>query len=120
MSNSIAAGSPLQQLYDKFIASVKNQPLNATTAITFVTRAMQLVEGDEILSGPEKKQAVIDLITRLINETPLGAEEKALLLALPYGSIIDHVVAATKNQIKINGVVAKVEDKAKACGCFGK
>lgn len=108
-----------QQSYDKLIQAVKNQPLNAATAINFVTKAMQIVEEGKNLSGPEKKQIVTDLITKLINEAPLKDDVKSLLLVLPYSSIIDTIVAATKNQLKINEVVNEVKKDAKGCGCFG-
>lgn len=109
-----------QSSYNKLVQSIKGQQLNAATAIIFVTRAMQIIEESKSLSGPEKKQIVLDLIVKLITETPMKDEPKALLLSLPYSSIIDQIVAATKNQLKINEVVDEVKKQGKACGCFGK
>lgn len=114
----MASANFFQQSYDELVKTVKNQPLNALTAINFVTKAMQIVEKGKDLNGPEKKQLVIDLIIKLINETPLDDALKANLRALPYSAIIDTIVAATKSQLKINDVVADMKE-GKACGCFG-
>lgn len=107
-----------QPTYEKLVAIVKNQTLNPATSIIFITHAMQLVEQLKSLSGPEKKQLVIELMVKLIRESPLSDDVKALLYALPYASIIDSIIAASKNQLKINEVVSEIKT-GKACGCFG-
>lgn len=105
--------------YNTLVQAVKNQPLNADTMINVVTKAMQIVETAQSMTGPEKKQAVIALITKLINDSAsLSADVKTALLALPYSTIIDTIVAATKSQFAIN-LENAIESKCGGCGCFG-
>jgi len=74
--------------------------------MTFVVNAMELVENLDVLSGPEKKQLVLDLMRKIIEkDKQLELEEKkeiSYLIDNILPEVIDTVVAASKNDIMIN------------------
>ena len=92
--------------YDLVIKTV-NKDIDINNVVYFVTKTMEIVENLNIedMVGEQKKQLVIAIIEKIIQESGLDDEKKILLqttikLLLP--GIIDCVVAASSGLIDIN------------------
>lgn len=104
-SSASGGASDLGKVYDRIRASIVG-PVNAANVITIVMQAIRAVESVAGLSGPEKRDAVVRLVSRLLGEIPFPNEEarqatvQAAELLLP--TLIDGLVAASKGQLGIN------------------
>lgn len=106
------------QAYDKIKSQIEGRTFKASDLIHFATIAMQIVETYPSLSGPAKKDLVVRLAVRLVEDFVPDEQKQALLdainLLLP--AVIDQIVAATKGQLGIN-----IENFFKTrCSCIGK
>lgn len=112
-------------LFDQAQKIVEKRGLNMKNIVFIVTHLMQVVEKMEGLSGPDKKELVIDVIDKIIEISDLDDELKSSLQTfidstLP--STIEVIVSASKNQLNLNKVVkrgSKILDAMK-CKCLSK
>lgn len=101
----MAAVSLFQQVRDLVLKNIKSSSINITDIISISKIAMEIVETYKI-SGLEKKQLVLDVISDIITSSGLmdqNQNEEALKFVreqLPM--VIDLVVAASKNEVFIN------------------
>ena len=104
------------ETYDAIKAQIDLKTFKAADLVKFAALAMRLVEKYPQLSGPDKKDLVVRLATRLVSEIPnlapddLAAIEAAITLVLP--PAIDYIIAASKGQLDLNVV------KQEFSGCF--
>ena len=91
----------------------------ATTSneiVGVLTRAMAAVEQRKTLSGPEKREAVIALVTRFVDEVPGdggAALQASVRFLLP--PLIDAIVAASRGQLDINRAAAGCRSGCRSC-----
>lgn len=108
----------IMSLVSKLKASFDQYSLDENNMIDYVVRIMTLVEQQKNLSGFEKKAVVIEVLTRLVDDTnKLPSESKAALksiIKIVVPGVIETIVAATKGLIAVN---KKVEESVKKC-CF--
>ena len=101
------------QAYDQVTQQIKSRQFRAADIVPFAVLAMQIVEKFPNLSGPDKKDLVIRLAQRLVDDYVPQKEEEIVRAAVDalLPAVIDQIVAASKGQLKLN--LAKVR------GCFG-
>ena len=110
----------IMSLVSKLKTSFDQYSLDENNMIDYVVRIMTLVEQQKNLSGFEKKAVVIEVLTRLVDDTnKLSSESKAALksiIKIVVPGVIETIVAATKGLISVN---KKVEESVKKCFfCF--
>ena len=107
------------QAYDELTARIKDRQFKASDLIHLATVGMEIAETYVGLSGPQKRDLVVRLVERLIQDYAPEESQELLLsstqLLLP--SIIDQIVAASKGQLGLN---LDQLIKSGGCGCFGK
>jgi hypothetical protein len=108
----------IMSLVSKLKTSFDQYSLDENNMIDYVVRIMTLVDQQKNLSGFEKKAVVIEVLTRLVDDTnKLNSESKAALksiIKIVVPGVIETIVAATKGLIAVN---KKVEESVKKC-CF--
>ena len=112
-SSDAAAADPISdigELVGQLCAEVKKavdlQTITPESIFKMLMSVMGLVERQKQLSGPQKKQAVIDVVNRLVDEIPAEAEEKAAIMSaiqLLLPSLIDTIVSVSLGELDING-----------------
>lgn len=110
----------IMSLVSKLKTSFDQYSLNENNIIDYAVRIMSLVEQHKNLSGFEKKAVVIEVLTRLVDDTnKLNVESKTALksiIKIVVPGVIETIVAATKGLIDVN---KKVEEAVKkSCFCF--
>ena len=109
----------IMSLVSKLKTSFDQYSLDENNMIDYVVRIMTLVEQQKNLSGFEKKAVVIEVLTRLVDDTnKLSSESKAALksiIKIVVPGVIETIVAATKGLISVN---KKVEESVKKCCLF--
>jgi Ni,Fe-hydrogenase maturation factor len=85
--------------------------LSENNVIDYVMRVMNLVEMNNKLSGFEKKAVVIEVINKLLDESPnLTPEAKTslkLIVNVVVPNVIEAVVSATKGNTNINKLLSE-------------
>jgi hypothetical protein len=108
----------IMSLVSKLKTSFDQYSLDENNMIDYVVRIMTLVDQQKNLSGFEKKAVVIEVLTRLVDDTnKLNSESKTALksiIKIVVPGVIETIVAATKGLIAVN---KKVEESVKKC-CF--
>lgn len=91
--------------YNEFLSGVSTPEVGPTDLVAMTINAMKIVEKDASLSGSEKKQYVIDMISKFVNDSPaLSPNHKAdadafIRSTLP--ELIDHTVAVYAHEIEL-------------------
>lgn len=115
-------------VYQLVLKNVTSKTLNVTDIVPLAKSAMEIVESFSQLDGPSKKQMVIDVLSEIISQSGLVSPDQ-VGTALEFVSnqlptIIDLVVAATKNEVKINSQEHQTTDvqqnvrQDKCCNIF--
>lgn len=114
-STAVVADPIFDACYERLKARVNGEDFSSSDIIIFAVQGMQVVERYPQLTGPEKKQYVIRLAKRIVNDLSKieESERAALLLAIDMllPSMIDQVVAASRGQLDLNKI-------GKRCGSF--
>lgn len=104
---------------DHFVLSAYNAMSAKSTHYAFsdipdmVIVAMKHVEGFGVLSGADKKSAVIKIVTRLVDESDLCGPMEPLVLAIIPG-MIDNLVEVDRGRLRIKrGLVKKLVSMCK-------
>jgi len=83
--------------------------INASTIITIVTYAMEVVETTKV-KGSEQKDLAVKLVRQTVVDAPISDEKEKLLLDMIDQGIlsdtIELVCAATKGDLNINTAIA--------------
>ena len=106
------------QIYDRVKASIAAKRISVANVTIMLTMAMVEVEKVATLTGPQKKELVIHVVSRLVDEIPAEQEDKAAItaaVALFMPSIIDAIVAASKGQFGLNAGADAGGTPAKCC-----
>jgi len=106
------------QIYSRVKASIGAQRVTVASVTIMITTAMVEVEKITTLTGPQKKNLVLHVTDRLVDEIPADQEDRAAIkaaVALFAPVLIDTIVAASKGQFGINaGLLGAAPGK---CGC---
>ena len=100
-----------QQVFNTCLSLLKNKlkgkELCFENMMIFVRHAMEVAEGTK-KKGVEQKKLAIDLVKKIIEDSPISDEKEKLLLNICdmglLSSTIDLIVAASKGQLDINVV----------------
>tara|TARA_Y100000816_G_C25983313_1_gene513484 strand:- start:181 stop:618 length:438 start_codon:yes stop_codon:yes gene_type:complete len=100
-----------QQVFNTCLSLLKNKlkgkELCFENMMIFVRHAMEVAEGTK-KKGVEQKKLAIDLVKKIIVDSPISDEKEKLLLNIcdmgVLSSTIDLIVAASKGQLDINVV----------------
>ena len=72
----------LQDIKDKIVSSISSNPItDINSIVTYLPIVMSKIEVIKDLSGDQKRQLAIDIISQLIQLCPLNDTDKATLLA---------------------------------------
>lgn len=108
------------ELYAKIRGMIANKEFNAGNWITLATMAMEMVETLPHLTGHEKRDLVVDLVTKLVAEIPMAENQRSIvqaILSTALPVLIDVIVDASLGVYAIN----LIEEAKKKCnGCIGK
>lgn len=95
-----------QEAFDACYKSLKplftGEETTTDQMIEMVKSAMQFVERYNLRSGADKKDIVLKLIRQIIFESDISQENKRILMFIPYGTIIDSLVDATRGGLQLN------------------
>ncbi len=89
-------------IFNAVRSAIKARRVTVASAAVIITAAMTAAEKLGGLTGPEKKALVLDAAGRVVDELPMGAEDKSALkaaVALLGPSVVDAIVAAQKGQL---------------------
>jgi len=107
-------------LYDRFRGAVGISEVDADTIVSITTLAMVVVDRQKNMSGEDKKQLVLHLLKRLVNDTDMIDKDKdatILVINAIVPSVIDTIINATKGGFDINRVKSRWEWIKKNCCC---
>lgn len=115
-SASVAAApsDPLtRKLYDT-ISETARDGVSTSNILNIITYSMATVEKFRGVPGPQKRDMVLQVIRRVVNEHAPAEDRDAInsMIALFGPGVIDSLVSATKGQLNINAIAKKVR------GCF--
>ena len=102
----------VNQVYDSIKAMIVSKQFNASSFVTLVTMVMQLLGGLTQLSGPQKKDVAIQVITKLVQEIPIPGIDQATATALintTLSKMIDFIIAAANGQFNFTQIVEQVK-----------
>jgi len=108
------------KVFSECYNAVKNIVFTSTTnqehLIEIVTTLMKLVETYNLKHGADKKDIVLKIINKLIDDSTLPDSNKRMLKFIPYGIIIDSIVMSANGKFGIN-----INDKCNSLfGCICK
>lgn len=94
------------QVYDRVNAAIEAKHLTIVSITTLIATAMAEAEKITTLNGEQKKELVVHVVSRLVDEMPADQEDREAIratAAVMMPSIIDAIVAAASGQFGING-----------------
>jgi len=111
----MASGFKINEVYHQVLGSIELEHIDISDLVDITTFTMQIVQKYPEMSGADKKSAVIDILTKLVNDSGLVPPEKRdgalsfVVHTLP--NMIDTVVSAYQHKIKLKKV-------GQRCGCI--
>jgi hypothetical protein len=114
----------MSELYENFKQKIKDIEILPKNLITLLTYAMEVVELSQ-LKGSDQKDAALQLITQLIDESSLSVD---IVKSGVASNAIDIIVDATKGKLMVNQHVKKAKGAIEQIktvinvlrGCFKK
>lgn len=95
-----------------------NHKISPANVVVLITKTMRVAEKVRGATGPEKKDIVLEVIERLVNELPTGEDDKDAIMTAVHlfaPGIIDAVVSAAKGQLDLG----KIAKNVRSCfSCF--
>ncbi len=102
------------KIYNKVLNGIKTKTIDTSDLVIIATSAMQIVQKYPELTGEDKKRMVIDILSRLVDESNLVPSKyqdtSRVFIQHTLPNMIDAVVNAYQHKIKLKKVVQK-------CGC---
>ncbi len=114
MSDLVKLEELATKAFEELKSMIVGKDLDLANIVIVASSAMKIVEHIKELDGPQKKQMVVELVNRIVDELVPEDKQDALKLFIQFTlpTVIDQVIAATKGKMDIN-VITK-----KASGCF--
>lgn len=108
------------EVYGKIKGMIANKQFNAANWISLVTMSMEMVETIPHLTGHQKRELVVDLVTKLVGEIPMAESDRQLvqtILATALPVMIDVICDSSLGEYAIN----LIDDAQEKChGCIAK
>lgn len=104
MSNTGFISEKVLKLYDELEKVVKEEGFTSSNIISIVIYLMQIVEGYNDLSGKEKKELVIEVLNKFIDENVDDEKEEnelKFLVRITVPPLIDSIISLDKRELKI-------------------
>ena len=110
-------GVIFNQVYEKAKGMIVNKTFTLANWIALVTLCMELVEVVPGLHGIEKRNLVVDLVSKLITEIPMSDSDRAAvegIIRTTLPAIIDVIVQGSLGELAIN-LANQVQEETKKC-----
>jgi hypothetical protein len=95
-------------LYDAVLETIKIKSVDVSDLVIVATSAMQIVQQYPNLNGADKKRLVVDIMTKLVNDSGLvpAEQREAALIFLQHTlpNMIEVVINAYQHKIKLKKV----------------
>ena len=95
---------PVARLYDEVESIISNKKIDAGSMISVVTLLMKTVDKYTDVNGIQKKEVVLAVLRKIIEETVKDESERQNILYLAdqaVPAVIDTIVSIDKGQLKI-------------------
>ncbi len=105
------------QIYDEAKKLLVNGKVDPAGLLSLTAKIMELVERSPGLQGFEKKQVVIEVVKKLVDETDLSEEDNAkvdVIIETTLPMAIDVIVSASRGAFNLNNLRTKLR---KLCAC---
>jgi hypothetical protein len=105
----------IDEIYKSVRTMIVDKPFNINNLVAIGAIIMQVVDQYTNLTGPQKKDIVLQVAHNLVNEAPFDDEAKALVnLAVDttLSAAIEFIIMAKNGEIEF---VNKIEEKIKGC-----
>jgi hypothetical protein len=127
MSRMDAAPKPEEQaladqVYDRVKSAIGTKRVSVASVTIMLTAAVAEVEKLPGLTGMQKKDLVVHVVSRLTDEIPADQEDRAAIrgaVALLLPHLVDALVAAANGQLGFGGAAAMPPAPAPAACCGG-
>lgn len=106
------------QIHEEVRASIVNKKFGPNNIIVLVTIVMQIVEKLGALTGPEKKEVAISVISRLIMEIPMGENDRAtikMIVDTTLSKTIDYIIMAANGELDFGAMAEQVKKIFSCC-----
>lgn len=110
------------EAYDRVLSELKGDIAVPGNYPVFIVRAMQAV-ADADIHGDEKKQIVIDIVNKLVENMPISDAERARVKATNYmltNNLIDLMIGAAKGYLYLKTKVEEAVESSACSGCFSR
>nr|QBK86200.1 MAG: uncharacterized protein LCMAC101_07950 [Marseillevirus LCMAC101] len=108
------ANPRVDEIYHQVLGSIESDLVDVSDLVDITVFTMQIVQKYPTMTGVDKKKAVIDILTKLVNDSglvPPEQQEKALSFVVhTLPNMIDTVVSVYQHRIKLKKV-------GQRCGC---
>tara|TARA_B100001175_G_C19479774_1_gene626427 strand:+ start:1241 stop:1579 length:339 start_codon:yes stop_codon:yes gene_type:complete len=98
------SSEPVSRLYDEIETMINGKKVDASSIISIATLLMKTVETYSDVKGIQKKEIVLAVLRKVVEEKISSPEERANVLFLVEQTVppvIDALVAVDKGQLKI-------------------
>ncbi len=98
------SSEPVSRLYDEIEAMIDGKKIDATSIISVATLLMKTVEKYTDVNGIQKKEIVLAVLRKIVEEKVDDQDEKKNILFLietTVPPVIDALVSVDKGQLKI-------------------
>lgn len=95
-------------IYEQLKKIVQNKTINSSNIIQIATVAMQLIQQYMNIPGAQKKQIVMDVVSRLINEIQMNESDRDILrsiVSMTLDKTIDLVIGIANGDIDILKII---------------
>lgn len=103
-------GSLDEMLFKRIVKFAKGKKLTASDLIIITTFSMQYAQQFPTALGFEKKQAVINAISKFVDETDVFDEEgkvaAKIFIQMTLPGMIDTIIAAYKHKLRLGNAIA--------------
>ncbi len=96
------------EIYSKVLRTIKTKEIQVSNLVTIATSAMTIVQKYPTLTGTEKKNLVIDIIQKIIDDTNLLPEDQKqtafLFIRFTLPSLIDTIISVYNREIDLKKI----------------
>lgn len=93
------------RFYDEFLSSINTPEVTPQNLVGMTINAMKIVQKNNELSGTEKKQYVIDIISKFVNDSsglsPKHKDDADSFIRSTLPELIDHIIAVYDHEIEL-------------------
>ena len=104
MSSEKSKDKPVSRLYDELSGIIGDRKITVTNIVSVVTLLMKTVDKYTDVKGIQKKELVLAVVTKVVNETMSDDDERNNILYVVEGvlpTVIDTIIQVDKGQLLI-------------------